>query len=277
MRIKSKSGHNTKNKVARSRRAGLTTRGHGRVRAIAGARMLAARTTRAIGRGRVASSAGAGGAGGAGFADSSSRRTTRETARKETLPLMPHFLIDAVRDEDEEALQRGDERHEHEHDDAHDRDLSQNRVEEGKQPGQPDSDEDGHEDAEFFAILALLSFRRLGESAVNFTRHEEEQDGVDADQDEARQEEQAEDIHGVRNVARAVHRLRQTVLAIRSDDDHGNARHAPCYQVIELLEFTCPGVPFHDHLVEIESDTCTPNKIGEQEIVNNSAKYDADG
>jgi len=149
-----------------------------------------------IGAGRVAATTSAGSASGSSLACSSLWQAAWEAAAQQSLPLVSNLLVEAIGDEDEEALKRSDQRHQHQEDNVENVDLGQDGVEEGEEPRQADSYEDRHEHPEFLAILTLFCFWRLGESAVNLARDEEEEHGIDADEDEARQEEKAKDNIG---------------------------------------------------------------------------------
>jgi len=220
----------------------------------------------------ITATTGGRGSRGAGLTSAALRSAAGEAASEKALPLVAHFLVEAVGDKDKESLEWGDQGHKDKQDDIQDINLRQNCIEEGKEPGQTDGYEDGHKHTELFAVLTLFGLRSLGERAVDLRRDEKEEDSVDANEDEARQEKQAENEHGVADIARSVDGGSQAIFVHRACDDDCNARDAPADQMVKLLQLASARIALHNHLVEIEGDTAAPNEVGQKEVMYDSAK-----
>jgi len=124
----------------------------------------------------------------------------READAKQATVACRNLLVHAVRQEDEEALKRRDDR-EHEEEDSRS-DVVRNDVHQvAENPRQTNRDEDREVDAEFLLTVALIALWCAGQRLVNLAANEEEQNGIRRQDDEARQEEGQEASQIADNVA----------------------------------------------------------------------------
>jgi len=96
---------------------------------------------RSAGRACVSTTASRGSSSSARLARAALWGTERQAAREESLPFATDLLIEAVSDEDEETLKRGNESHEHEEDNVDNVHSGENCIQEGKEPRETDRDE----------------------------------------------------------------------------------------------------------------------------------------
>jgi len=110
---------------------------------------------------------------------------------EEAGPFGGDLLVDAIEQEDEETLKRGEDGEE-DLEDGDDVGVGHQEHEVSEDPGETDGNIDGDVDAEFLLAIALIGFGGTGQSLVDFTTDEEEKDTVRRDDDETGDEEAQE-------------------------------------------------------------------------------------
>lgn len=107
---------------------------------------------------------------------------------------------------------------------------------------------------------------------MNFGRNKEEEHSVCGGKNETRKKERSENENGITNVACSVQRLCLTVLEGTSDGCDCDTWRAPTDQVIVFLQRSRTRVSLHDHLVKVEGNAKTPEEVGKEKVVDQSAK-----
>jgi len=96
---------------------------------------------------------------------------------KEACPFGGDLLVDAVEEEDEETLQRGEDGEEN-LEAGDDIGVGNQEHEVTEHPGETDGNVDGNVDTEFLLAIALIGLGSSGQGLVDFTTNEEEEDTV---------------------------------------------------------------------------------------------------
>jgi len=181
---------------------------------------------------------------------------------KQAGPFGGDLLVDAIEEENEKALQRGEDGEEN-LEDGDDVGVGDQEHEVSKNPGETDRNVDGNVDAEFLLSIALIGLGSSGQGLVDFTTNEEEEDTVRRDDDETGDEEakETEEIAGDPALGIAGASTDGTIRFSGSRDDDEDGGKSPREDVIPLLQELGLAISSHDHLVEVEGNTECPTEV----------------
>jgi len=198
----------------------------------------------------------------------------RNALAKQTSPLCRHLLVDAIKQENEESLEGGDNGEENK-EDSDNYILRDQEHQVSKHPRQPDGDIDGDVDSELLLSIALVGFGSSGQGFVDLSTNKEEEDSVRGDDQQPGNEESQEAGKIVSDPALRL--LSVSDGAILFGRDHTNAeaqRKAPRKDMVIFLQQLRLAITTHDHLIEVEGNAEGPAKVrNEEEMDENCNEY----
>lgn len=196
---------------------------------------------------------------------------------KQLSPLAANLCVDAMGQEDEDALRGRHDRENNIKDQLRHR-LWDGRLNVTKDPAGSDGDEDRQIDTEFLFAVLLVGLGGAGQSLLDLTTDQIEQDGIGREDDNTGHKERTKGHVGVENIASS--RIgtcgrNLPVVLEGSDDNNDDGRKSPSSKVVPLLKKMGLTITLHDHLVKVVRDAERPAEVAQQEIVRQESDNDA--
>jgi hypothetical protein len=153
---------------------------------------------------------------------------TGEANSKESSPFGGNLLVNTVEHEDEHSLQGSEDGEENQEDGDHNG-LRDEEHKVSEHPGQTDGDINRDVDSEFLLSVSLIRLGSTGESLVDFTSNEEEENTIGRDDEKTRDEESHESGQIIRDPALGIPRstTNRTILLSSSNSNNETKRKTP--------------------------------------------------
>lgn len=109
---------------------------------------------------------------------------------------------------------------------------------------------------------------------MNFTSDEEEQNRIAGNNDKTRDEEAKESNQSICDVAYSWER---SVFLETSGKSTEDGRDSPASNMVKYLQALSFPITTNNHLIEVESNTESPQEIGQEEVMNTDRHDNANG